>query len=64
MDIRSSAIICWLKQLFVCYGCPEEMVMDNGPQFASTEFQLFLEENGVIPLMASVFNPQENGLVE
>ncbi len=38
--------------------------MDNGPQFASAEFQLFLEEYGVIPLMAAIFNPQENGLVE
>ncbi len=38
--------------------------MDNGPQFVSAEFQLFLEEQGVKPLMASVFNPQENGLVE
>ncbi len=63
-DVRSSAIIRWLKRLFARYGCPEEIVMDNGPQFASAEFQLFLEENGVVPLMASVFNPQENGLVE
>ncbi len=46
------------------YSCPEEIVMDNGLQFASAEFQLFLEEYGVVPLMAAVFNPQENGLVE
>ncbi len=38
--------------------------MDNGPQFASAEFQLFLEEHGVVPLMAAIYNPQENGLVE
>ncbi len=38
--------------------------MDNGPQFVSTEFQHFLQFNGVHPIMCSIFNPQENGLVE
>ncbi len=38
--------------------------MDNGPQFASSEFQQFLREYGVRALMASVYNPRENGLVE
>ncbi len=56
-DIWSSAINHWLKQQFMHYGCSEEIVMDNSPQFASAEFNLFLEENGIMPLMASVFNP-------
>ncbi len=38
--------------------------MDNGLQFVSTEFQHFLEINGVHPIMCAVFNPRENGLVE
>ncbi len=38
--------------------------MDNGPQFVSTEFQHFLELNAVHPIMCSVFNLRENGLVE
>ncbi len=38
--------------------------MDNGPQFVSTEFQHFLELNGVHLIMCSIFNPQENRLVE
>ncbi len=50
-DIWSSAIIHWLKQLFMHYGCSEEIVMDNNPQFASAEFNLFLEESGIMPLM-------------
>ncbi len=45
-DIWSLTIIRWLKELFSCYSCPDEIVMDNGPQFASAEFQLFLENRG------------------
>ncbi len=41
-----------------------EVVMDNGPQFASSEFQQFLTEHGVHALMTTVYNPRENGLVE
>ncbi len=64
MDIRSSAIIHWLKEQFARYGCPDEVVMDNGPQFASSEFQQFLSEYGVHVLMTSIYNPSDNGLVE
>ncbi len=64
MDIWSSAIIHWLKELFTCYRCLDEVVMDNGPQFASSEFQQFLSEYGICALMIFVYNPRENGLVE
>ncbi len=62
--ICSSAIVRWLKELFACHGCPDEVVMDNGPQFTSSEFQQFLTEYGVHGLMTTVYNPRENGLVE
>ncbi len=64
MDIHSSRIVTWLCTLFACYGYPDELVWDNGPQFTSQEFQVFLEEGGVKELPASMFNPQENGVVE
>ncbi len=64
MDICSSAIIRWLKELFSRHGCPDKIVMDNGPQFASSEFQQFLTEHGVHALMTTIYNPRENGLVE
>ncbi len=63
-NICSLAIICWLKELFARHGCPEEMVMDNGWQFASSEFQQFLSEYGVHALITMVYNPRENGLAE
>ncbi len=43
-DIRSSKIVSWLHALFTCYGYPDESVRNNGPQFVSQEFQVFLEE--------------------
>ncbi len=62
-DVCSSTIIQWLKELFSCYSCLDEIAMDNRPHFASAELQLFLEEQGAKPLMLSIFNPEENGLV-
>ncbi len=38
--------------------------MDNGRQFGSQEFSLFIEEPGIEHQLAAIFNPQENGLVE
>ncbi len=64
-DIWASTIIRWLQELFAHYSCPDEIVMDNGPQFArSQEFILFLEQHGVRPIPVSVYNLRENGLVE
>ncbi len=63
-DIRSVTIVNWLRMLVARYGYPDEMVRDNGPQFTSQEFQLFLEGGGVKDLPAAVFNPRENGLVK
>ncbi len=45
-DIHSVTIVNWLQMLVACYGYPDEMVHDNGPQFTSQEFQLFLEGEG------------------
>ena len=36
-----------LRYLFVRYGLPEEHVSDNGPQFVSEEFDMFLKKNGI-----------------
>ncbi len=62
-DVHSLTIIRWLKELFLHYGCQDEIAMDNRPQFVSTEFQLFLEERGVKPPMSFIFNPHESGLI-
>jgi hypothetical protein len=38
--------------------------MDNGPQFTSAEFEDFLAKKDIHHYRTSVYNPQENGLVE
>ncbi len=49
--------------MFSQNACPDEMVMDNGPQFISQEFQVFLEEAAVMALPVFAYNPKEDGLV-
>ncbi len=38
--------------------------MDGGPQFHSSEFQVFLEQNNIHGFPVANYNPCENGLVE
>lgn len=37
-----------LRNIFCRYGLPHCVVSDNGPQFASTEFQTFIKSNGIM----------------
>jgi transposase InsO family protein len=60
----SLSIIKWLEEVFARYGNPDELVSDNGPQFVSHEFQYFLKSRNVKHHRASVYTPQQNGLVE
>ena len=41
-SITSLKTIEVLRSLFACYGIPEEVVSDNGPQLASEKFSQFL----------------------
>lgn len=40
------------------------MVSDNGPQFRSGEFALFLKSNGINQLCSPPYHPESNGLAE
>ncbi len=53
-----------LRQLFSSYGLPEQVVSDNGPQFASAEFQQFMQGNGIRHIRCAPYHPASNGLVE
>ena len=37
-----------LWSTFAVFGQPKVIVLDNGPSFASTEFKVFMRENGII----------------
>ena len=53
-----------LRQLFSTYGLPDQIVSDNGPQFTSEDFQMFLKNNGVKHIRSAPYHPATNGLTE
>ena len=62
--VTSEKIIAWLDEIFARYGLPSQLVSDNGPSFVSEKFKTYLQENNIQHIRTSVYNPQENGLVE
>jgi transposase InsO family protein len=45
-------------------GIPDVLVSDNGSQFVSAEFELFLSSCDVKHVKSSLYYPQSNGLIE
>ncbi|KAK3782887.1 hypothetical protein RRG08_002516 [Elysia crispata] len=62
--LTSAAIIVRLKSIFATHGIPEVVMSDNGPQFASAEFQKFTREFGFTHTTSSPRYPQANGEAE
>ena len=63
-SITSTQTIDRLRTIFGRYGVPAQVVTDNGPQFTSTEFQLFLKANGIKHITTAPFHPATNGQAE
>ena len=53
-----------LMDVFGREGLPEFLVTDIGVQLTSHTMGEFLKENGISHLIASLYHPQTNGLVE
>ena len=60
----SNAIITQLKSIFSEHGIPRELYTDNGPCYASKEFQSFAAKWGFRHLTSSPHFPQSNGFIE
>ena len=60
----SSAVSKVLRVLFARYGIPNELVSDNGPQFAAAEFATFARNWGFHHVTSSPRYPQSNGKAE
>ena len=53
-----------LCKLFSSYGLPEQIVMDNGPQFVSEEFATFAKLNGIKHIKSAPYHPSTYGAVK
>ena len=50
--------------MFASYGLPKILVSDNGPQFKSSEFVKFLNNNGVKHVVTPPYHSASNGMAE
>ena len=62
--ISSESIIKSLRQVFVRFGLPKEIVSDNGTQLVSEEFEKFLERLSINHRKVALYATRQNGLVE
>lgn len=53
-----------LRKIFASHGLPEQLVSDNGPQFTSSEFAVFMKGNGIHHVRSAPYHPATNGLAE
>ena len=60
----TSRVIKILKNMFSRYGVPDQIISDNGPQFASAEFAKFGKQWGFNHVTSSPRYPQSNGKAE
>lgn len=60
----SASVVMALKTIFARHGIPETVVSDNGPQFASGEFNNFAKKYSFSHITSSPHFPQSNGQAE
>jgi transposase InsO family protein len=53
-----------LRTIFARNGIPSRVVTDNGHQFTSSEFQQFMDLNGIKHIKTTPDHPSCNGLAE
>ncbi len=64
VQTKTQDVIAPLKQMFMRFGIPDEVVSDNGPQYASHEFANFSREWGFKHHTTNPHSPHENGMAE
>lgn len=63
-SVTTGSLIQFFDTLWAREGFPEELVSDNGPQFASQELEDYLQQRGIKHVFSSAYWPRENGAVE
>ena len=62
--MQSTTVIQHTKSIFARYGIPEVVISDNGPQYASQEYEEFANTWGFCCNTSSPAYPQSNGLAD
>ena len=60
-NLTSNNAICHLESHFARYGIPDELISDNGPQYASSAFRAFSNNYGFVHTTTSPYYPQSRG---
>jgi len=63
-SITTSSTIRALRDIFSRHGLPKSIISDNGPQFTSSEFKTFCDNNGIAHITTAVYKPSTNGQCE
>ena len=63
-DTSSAATISVMRHVLSHFGLPMTLVTDNGSNFCSREFELFLSNNGVRHITSTPYQPSINGQAE
>ena len=63
-EITSREVITALTNIFARFGYPEELVSDNGKQFISAEFEMYLKSCGIQHIHVSLYYVRSNGKLE
>ena len=61
---KNADVIEALQRQLADFGIPEELVSDNGPQFGSWEFRLFMQSWGIVHRTSSPTYARANGQAE
>ena len=64
MPSSTTGMIQALRDMLARWGIPEQLVSDNGPQFTSDEFRVFMQSNGVKHIRTAPYHPATNGAAE
>lgn len=63
-QLTAAEVIRHCKSIFARHGIPEQVISDNGPQFAADDFKRFAQVFGFDHLTSSPYYPQANGEAE